>query len=629
MLPQAPDGFKTLTPPSLLLIIACWVGEGPHLDMLTALIGLGLDPGKLDPALFCQWPAFSNPNWQAEAITPDPFGIDFLYQCLKIEPGEASYTTYSIKWNANIHPEFAGCDLLMTHLLTGSDQEFEKAARHWAKNGRTYHTNAFEQSALHLAVTRPKRLKKLLELKMSPDASDLRGTTPLMYAAAYGRLDSILALIEYGSDIACLDTPNRRCFIDYAIVHRHLNLVTELIRWIREQGAPELALTLPGQCIQTTFAQSSLWSDSKTLDSLFRLCGDSDIALGSKTSMHLARDVEDARVVLKNNFTAVHLVDEEGETALMRVSRFLDTRLLIKMLDIEATACLSIDRQDVSEWSVLMQVTTCMNGGCRHQPKEESHLQWASAVGCLNMLLERGANSTLTDSCNCPCSPNGCSALSIALHRAIESIGVYESATSISRIPLDFAIALQTCTDSCPQQTTNTVRTFVDFLETGELHTCCARHRVRSGLWPPGSDYATSPNPRTQARLATSSEGNPLGGLPFQLARLYDILQRRSQAQHDAALAKEAKRDRVRRGKQLASGLIVDTVHDRYEHVMVFDIKISPVLRLDLDAYREWIAWCVAKHRKLYSRRSLEGWARESFSFVDRLEEELGILTQG
>ncbi|GAB7332283.1 hypothetical protein MBLNU13_g04120t1 [Cladosporium sp. NU13] len=348
--------------PRLLFRIACWIGEGPHLDMLTALIGLGLDPGKLDPALFCQWPAFSNPNWQAEAITPDPFGIDFLRQCLQVEP------------------EFAGCDLLMTHLLTGSDQEFEKAAQHWATNGRTYHTNAFGQSALHLAVILPKRLEKLLELKMSPDASDLRGTTPLMYAAAYGRLDCMLALMKYPSCIGYLDSL-KRCFIDYAVVHRHLNLITDLVLCLREQGDSELALILLGRCIRTTFAQSSLWSGSDTLDCLFRLCGGSDIALGSKTSMHLARDVEDAGVVLQNGFAAVDVEDEQGETALMRVSRFLDTRLLIKMLDIKATADVYIDRQDTSGWSVLMHVTTCMNGGSRYQPKEESNLKWASAIG--------------------------------------------------------------------------------------------------------------------------------------------------------------------------------------------------------------------------------------------------------
>ena len=91
---RSSERYQTLTPPSLLFQIACWIGEGPHLDMLTILLELGLDPGKLDPALFNQWPPFTNPNWQAEAITPDPFGIDFLRQCLQKEPGEASYAAY-------------------------------------------------------------------------------------------------------------------------------------------------------------------------------------------------------------------------------------------------------------------------------------------------------------------------------------------------------------------------------------------------------------------------------------------------------------------------------------------------------------------------------------------------------
>jgi ankyrin repeat protein len=518
----------------------------------------------------------------------------------------------------------------MTHLLTGSDQEFEKAAQHWATNNQTdqppYHKNAFGQSALHLAVIFPKRLRKLLELGMRPKVLDLGDTTPLMYAAAYGQLDSIIALLGHKCYIHAYDTRNGRCFIDYALVRRNLNLITDLVQWLREQAASELALDLLGRCVRVTFAQCSLWSNSGTLDWLFRLCGDSDIALGSTTSMHLARDVEDARVVLRNNFTAVEVVDDEGETALMRVSRFLDTRLLYKMLDIEATAGVFIDRQDFSGWSVLMHVTNCMDERNSHLPEETVQLRRASAVGCLNMLLLRGASPTLTDSCNCPCSPDGCSALSITLHRAVESIGVFDSATSISRIPLDFAIALQTCTDNRSPWATDTIKTFVNFLETGELHTCCARRRVRSALWPPPSDCSGSQNARKHTRLATSAENPSRGGMLFQLARLYDVLRRRSQAQHDEALVKEAKRNLNNRRKQRSSGLVIDTVRDHYTHVTVVDIPVPPVLRMDIEAYRDWTAWCVAQPRKLYSRRSLAAWARESSTFVDRLEEELVSL---
>ncbi|KAM0702270.1 hypothetical protein Q7P35_011180 [Cladosporium inversicolor] len=591
--------------PRLLFQVACWIGEGPHLDMLTTLIGLGLDPGNLDPSLFHQWPAFSDPNWQAEAITPDPFGLDFLRQCLQVEP------------------EFAGCDLLMTNLLTGSDLEFEKAAQQWAARGRVQHKNAFGQSALHLAVMFPKRLKRLLELEMPHKVFDSGYTTPLMYAAAYGQSECVLNLIDHDACIDRKDIRNKRYFVDYALVYGHVSLVTYLVQWLRGQGKHEVALVLLNRCIHWTFANGSMWSNSDTLDCLFRLRGDSDMIVGCGTSMHLAQNVRDARVVLRHKFTAVDVLDEKGQTALMRVSRFLDTRLLRDMLDIEADAGMSTHHQDDSGWTALMYLASCMHERHSYPLAETLQLRRTSTVGCMNMLLSRSASPTLTDSCNCPCSPDGCSALSIALHRAVESIGPYDYSASISRAPLDLAIALQTCTEHSSGWATDTVKIFVNFLETGELHTCCARRRVRSGLRPPPSDCATSSNARTHARLATSARNNSLGGLPFQLARLYDVLQRRSQAQHDETRAEKAKRDRSNRGKRQVSGLIVDTVNDHYAHWIVGSMSIPPVLRLDLDAYREWIAWCVAQSRKLFSRRSLEIWARESSTFVDRLEEEL------
>lgn len=287
----------------------------------------------------------------------------------------------------------------MTYLLTGSDQEFEEAAQKWATSKRTCHKNVFGQSALHLAVIFPKRLRRLLELGMSPNVGDLSETTPLMYAAAYGKLESVLDLIDYDSRIDSQDTLNHRLFIDYALVHRHVDLIEGLARWLRAQGGHELARGLLRRCVHYISAQCSVLSDSDTLDRLFCLCGDSDMMIGSKTTMHLARDVQDARVVLLHDFTAVDVMDEEGETALMRVSRFLDTLVLHEILRIEATAGIPIDRQDKSGWSVLMHLTNCMDERTSHQPKEILHLNRASAVGCLNMLVSWGASPTLTDKC--------------------------------------------------------------------------------------------------------------------------------------------------------------------------------------------------------------------------------------
>jgi ankyrin repeat protein len=384
--------------------------------------------------------------------------------------------------HANRQPEFAGCDLLMMHLLTGSDQDFELAARRWAESNIPCNKNAFGQSALHLAVMLPKRLKKLFELGMSPDAVDRDDTTPLMYAATYGQLDSILDLIDHGADMGKQDTVNQRFFVDYAMVHGHVNLIAKLVGWLRESSDSELALLLIDRCVRWTFAQTSMWADCEVLECLFRLRGDSDVSMGSTTSMHLARSVEEAHLVLRHDFTGFGVSDEHGETPLMRVSRFRDTGLLRAVFDKEPDVDLCINQQDLLGWTALMHLTNCLDERRYHQLEENHQSSRASAVGCLNMLLSRGANVTYADKCNCPCSPGGCSGFSIAMHRAVESLGPWDSANSISVIPLDFAIALQTCTDSYPQWAIDAAKTFVDFIETGEMHTCCARRRVRSGL---------------------------------------------------------------------------------------------------------------------------------------------------
>lgn len=515
----------------------------------------------------------------------------------------------------------------MSNLLTGSDDEFEKATHIWAAGDGVAYCNAFGQSALHLAVVSPTRLWKLLELGADPNAIDRSGTTPLMYAATYGQFESVLALIEHGSCMDVQDTRNRRCFSDYALLYGHLGLIERLVDWLRQQDGSEIALYVLDRCIGWTLTQSSLWSDSEALDRLLTL-GDSDVMIGSRTSMHLARNVEDARRVLRHGFTAVEPVDNNGETAVMRVARFLDPRLLRALLDLEKAEDLSIDRRDLTGWTALMHIMIHMNKSDCSWTHEYQQSTRASAISCLNILLSRGADFTVTDGCSCPCSPDGCSALSIALHQAIESLSPYHRSESISQTPVDFAIAVQTSMGKHPQLAADTTKTFVDFLETGKLHTCCARRRVRSPLWPIPSDCSDTSNARANVRLISSAAMEPLGGLVFQLARLYDALGHRSQMQHDERLAARIKGRLVHEKQPRVSGLVVDTVRDCYERNIRVDSWVPEVRQLDTGAYRGWIAWCVEQKRQMHSRRSLETWSEQASAFVDGLSKELDKLKE-
>jgi hypothetical protein len=89
---------------SLLSQVSRWIGEGPHMDVLSDLIRLGLDPGAMDLSFFHKWPRFSDPNWLSEGQTPDPFGTDFLRQCLEVDPGTVSLSGHC--WSSLIFSRF-------------------------------------------------------------------------------------------------------------------------------------------------------------------------------------------------------------------------------------------------------------------------------------------------------------------------------------------------------------------------------------------------------------------------------------------------------------------------------------------------------------------------------------------
>jgi hypothetical protein len=76
--------------------------------------------------------------------------------------------------------------LLTTNLLTGSDQEFEKALEVWVarKQRKPLPVNILGQSAVHLAVLSPLRLERLLQSGMDPDTEDGKKNTPINYSAA-------------------------------------------------------------------------------------------------------------------------------------------------------------------------------------------------------------------------------------------------------------------------------------------------------------------------------------------------------------------------------------------------------------------------------------------------------------
>jgi hypothetical protein len=72
---------------SFLTTCARWIGEGPHLNLLDAILESGFDPTAINCPLWEQWPACCSPNWISEQHTPDPFFVEFLARLVKDNPG--------------------------------------------------------------------------------------------------------------------------------------------------------------------------------------------------------------------------------------------------------------------------------------------------------------------------------------------------------------------------------------------------------------------------------------------------------------------------------------------------------------------------------------------------------------
>jgi hypothetical protein len=521
--------------------------------------------------------------------------------------------------------------LLTTNLLTGSDQEFEKALEVWVarKQRKPLPVNILGQSAVHLAVLSPLRLERLLQSGMDPDTEDGKKTTPIMYAAAYGHLDSVILLMQYVSHLDFRDDLNNRFFEGYAICYGHIHLVEGLVRWLRNEGYAEVALCVLNRCLHyhAVNASATMNMGVPILEALLELDADPDITSGAKnTLMHLIDDAKYGKVLIKHGFTAAAVQNKDGETALMHVVSFLDPALTKSLLSLQLSAGVSIDLRDASQWTALLHLVKHMR--YRYSGSwdtiEVQFQRKTDAARCLNLLLRQGAEVLLTDTCKCPCSPGGCSATSIALHHALEVTRPTSFREVLDVLPIDLAIGVLACGDEKLRTLADTVATFSSFIESGEKHSCCALSSVQ--LWLPSAERAQVTDnqsaikaccgTRTTVGNATSEKDRLIN----QLARFYTLLERRSQARYEKGVAAKIDTIPVHGPKRPK-----EPKHRSSRSVWV-DLHVERAQKLELQDYRAWVFDCKKKNLQLYTGMSLEAWSRNALEFVNGLDREMERL---
>lgn len=121
---------------------------------------------------------------------------------------------------------------LQEAVLIGSEEDVKKQL---FKSPLQVDENVLDQSALHLAIWRPRYLELLLGGKLNIDSKDWNGRTPLMYAAAAGMTKVAISLVKAGADLWVKDILyGNHDFIHYAVYSRHWDLAIEVLNYVRQ-----------------------------------------------------------------------------------------------------------------------------------------------------------------------------------------------------------------------------------------------------------------------------------------------------------------------------------------------------------------------------------------------------------
>lgn len=132
---------------------------------------------------------------------------------------------------------------------------------------------------------------------------------------------------------------------------------------------------------------------------------------GMKTGsllLHATWAPEHARMFIEHCYTAINQKDSKGETALMKAAGRGYQTLIQYYLELG----ILINDQDDDGYTSLMRALWALARsssviGCRGGRSNPVY----DYTGAIKLLLQSGAVIFRTDSCQCPCSGNGCTAI--------------------------------------------------------------------------------------------------------------------------------------------------------------------------------------------------------------------------
>ena len=173
-------------------------------------------------------------------------------------------------------------------------------------------------SPLFWAATDSSALRVLLSMGHDPNRTDREGRTPICYAAAYGKIDCVLRLLEAG---ACPDLKDRwdGTFLCYAIENCHAQCAINSLEFL--QGSPacssEVFETLLNESLFFVCGEPRNEQSVLLVESFCRLGADLETLSYYGDSLgHRPRMQMHAQVLFDHGFGLLNMAGPTGETCL-------------------------------------------------------------------------------------------------------------------------------------------------------------------------------------------------------------------------------------------------------------------------------------------------------------------------
>ncbi|KAJ9151045.1 Ankyrin [Coniochaeta hoffmannii] len=368
---------------SFLTMCATWIGEGPHLDLLDAILEYGFNPTTVHSPLWEQWPASCSPNWWSELDTPDPFFVEYLAMLVKD------------------NPYFSGSTPLCNAVLVGSDKDIEA----WMLRTQPLRENTtfLGQSPLHLAITNPDVCRLLLDAGHDLDSTDKWGATPLMYAAAMGQRQTVTLLLSRGANPTIFSCPNgheksHRTFVHYAIARGHTDLVLDALGTIQEVYGIEAAQAWSQLATLLTIGTGGYFLESRTpflLELIKNLAnvnmpiGDQHEGVDDNNLMHYVVSVDEASALVRCGFNQFDSPNSDGKLAINSLAQHFDPAL-IKFCIESGT---SVRNKDKEGRTILFDLFSTLHS--------TAGLRTQQTLTAIRLCLDAGADIFETDNCRC------------------------------------------------------------------------------------------------------------------------------------------------------------------------------------------------------------------------------------